>query len=83
MVKVVADGVIAHPVHVSGSLKINSVKITSWNPTTNNYTLNPDSHRNGGEDVQIGTPRPFIIVNAEATGTTDITNPSNLCLEAD
>ena len=55
------------------SLKIDSVKITSWDPTTNNYTLSPDSHRNG-EDVHIGTPRPYIIVDSEATGTTDIVN---------
>ena len=68
-----ADGDTAYPIHVSGSLKIDSVKITSWDPTTNNYTLSPDSHRNG-EDVQIGTPRPYIIVDPEATGTTDIIN---------
>jgi mannuronan 5-epimerase len=63
----------AHPILVSGGLKIDSVMITSWNPTTNNYTLSPDSHRNG-EDVEIGTPRPYIVVEPEATGTTDITN---------
>lgn len=61
------------PIYVSGSLKIDSVGISSWNPNTNNYTSSLDSHRNG-EDVQIGTPRPYIIVNDDATGTTDITN---------
>jgi mannuronan 5-epimerase len=71
--KIIADGVTAHPIHVGGGLKIDSVKITSWNHTTNNYTLSPDSHRNG-EDVEIGTPRPYIVVEPEATGTTDITN---------
>lgn len=43
------------------------------NPNTNNYTSSLDSHREG-EDVQIGTPGPYIIVNDDATGTTDITN---------
>jgi mannuronan 5-epimerase len=71
--KIVGDRETAYPIHISGSLKIDSVKITSWDPTTNNYTLSPDSHRNG-EDVQIGTPRPYIIVDPEATGTTDIVN---------
>jgi mannuronan 5-epimerase len=71
--KIIGDGITAYPIHISGSLKIDSAKITSWNPTTNNYTLSPDSNRSG-EDVQIGTPRPYIIVNPEATGTTDITN---------
>jgi mannuronan 5-epimerase len=71
--KIIGDGITVHPIHVSGSLKIDSVKITSWNSTTNNYTLSPDSHRDG-TDVEIGTPRPYIIVNPEATGTTDITN---------
>jgi mannuronan 5-epimerase len=56
-----------------GSLKIDSVRISSWNPNTNNYTSSLDSHRNG-EDVHIGTPRPYIVVNDDATGTTDITN---------
>ena len=56
-----------------GGLKIDSVRISSWNPNTNNYTSSLDSHRNG-EDIHIGTPRPYIIVNNDATGTTDITN---------
>src|ERR671918_3138870 len=71
--KILADGETAYPILVSGSLKIDSAKITSWNPNTNNYTSSEDSHRNG-EDVQIGTPRPYIVVDDEATGTTDITN---------
>jgi parallel beta-helix repeat protein len=71
--KIIADGETAHPILITGSLKIDSTKITSWNPNTNNYTLSEDSHRNG-EDVRIGTPRPYIVVNDDATGTTDITN---------
>ena len=71
--KILADGETAHPILVSGSLKIDSAKVTSWNPNTNNYTTSQDSGRNG-EDVRIGTPRPYIVVQDDATGTTDITN---------
>jgi parallel beta-helix repeat protein len=71
--KVNADGETAYPILVSGSLKIGSVKVTSWNPNTNSYALTNDSHRNG-RDVQIGTPRPYIRIEEEATGTADITN---------
>jgi mannuronan 5-epimerase len=71
--KIIADGEIAHPILVSGSLKVDSVKVTSWNPDTNDYRLTEDSDRNG-KDVTIGTPRPYITVEAGATGTMDITN---------
>jgi poly(beta-D-mannuronate) C5 epimerase len=72
--KILADGEeTAHPIIVSGSLKIDSAKLTSWNPNTNNYTTSQDSGRNG-EDVSIGTPRPYIVIEDDATGTTDITN---------
>lgn len=71
--KILADGETAHPVLVSGSLNVDSVKVTSWNPNTNNYTTSQDSGRNG-RDVSIGTPRPYIVVEDDATGTTDITN---------
>jgi len=71
--KIIADGENAHPITVSGNLKIDSAKVTSWNPNTNNYTTSQDSGRNG-EDVSIGTPRPYIVVEDDATGTTDITN---------
>jgi mannuronan 5-epimerase len=71
--KIAADGEIAHPILVSGSLKVDSVKVTSWNPETNDYGLTEDSDRNG-KDVTIGTPRPYIRVQAGATGTVDITN---------
>jgi mannuronan 5-epimerase len=71
--KINADGQTAYPILVSGSLKIDSVKVTSWNTNTNSYALTNDSHRNG-RDVQIGTPRPYIRIEEEATGTADITN---------
>jgi mannuronan 5-epimerase len=53
--KILAEGETAYRILISGSLKIDSAKISSWNPNTNNYTSSPDSHRNG-EDVHIGTP---------------------------
>ena len=66
----------AYPIQVFGSLKVDSVKITSWNPKTNDYALTPDSERHGikGTKTHIGTPRPYIRVEEGATGTTDITN---------
>jgi mannuronan 5-epimerase len=74
--KIIADGKTAYPIQVSGSLKVDSVKITSWNPKTNDYALTPDSERHGtkGTKIHVGTPRPYIRVEEEATGTTDITN---------
>jgi poly(beta-D-mannuronate) C5 epimerase len=72
--KILADEQTAYPILVSGSLKIDSVKMTSWNPNTNNYTTSQDSYREAGGDVTVGTPRPYIVVEDGATGTTDITN---------
>jgi mannuronan 5-epimerase len=74
--KIIADGKTAYPIQVFGSLKVDSVKITSWNPKTNDYALTPDSERHGtkGTKIHVGTPRPYIRVEQGATGTTDITN---------
>jgi parallel beta-helix repeat protein len=77
--KILADEETAYPIYVSGSLKIDSTRISSWNPNTNNYTSSLDSQRDG-RDVQIGTPRPYITVNDDATGTTDITNSELMSL---
>jgi parallel beta-helix repeat protein len=71
--KIAADGETAYPILVSGSLKIDSVRISSWDPNTNDYALTEDSHREGIE-VEVGTPRPYIRIEEEATGNTDITN---------
>jgi parallel beta-helix repeat protein len=64
--KIMSDGNTEYAIEVYGSLKIDSVKITSWNPETNDYAITDD------EEGQI--PRPFIRVEEGATGTTDITN---------
>jgi hypothetical protein len=53
---------------VHGSLQVDSVKIISWNSTTNNYSAN------SGTPAHPGSRRPFIRVEQGATGTTDITN---------
>jgi poly(beta-D-mannuronate) C5 epimerase len=63
--KINADGDTANGIDVHGRLKIDSVKITSWNMQTNDY---------GKTDVQGTIPRPYIFVEKDATGTTDITN---------
>ncbi|MRN39900.1 MAG: hypothetical protein FIO02_02510, partial [Nitrosopumilales archaeon] len=74
-------GSIASPlpnsIDVHGTLKIDSVKITSWNSLTNNYAItNGTRHDQGvgkGDATVSGAPRPFITVEKDATGTTDIT----------
>src|SRR5215216_4559975 len=59
--KIVSDGKTAYPITVLGSLKIDSVKITSWNPMTKDYTkyefdVLPDrEHEHTGIDA---VPRP-------------------------
>jgi mannuronan 5-epimerase len=62
----------AYIVDVIGSLKINSVKITSWDPTTNYYAITNGSRH--GDTKHTGDPRPYIKVEKEASGTTDIIN---------
>jgi mannuronan 5-epimerase len=63
--KINADGNTGNGIDVHGRLKIDSVKITSWDMQTNDY---------GKTDVQGKIPRPYIFVEKDATGTTDITN---------
>ena len=63
----------AYWIDVHGSLKIDSVKITSWDPTTNYYARTNGS-RTVADVFILGAPRPSIVVENNATGTTDITN---------
>jgi poly(beta-D-mannuronate) C5 epimerase len=63
----------AYWIDVHGSLKIDSVKITSWDPTTNYYAITNGSRTGSGVFI-FGGPRPSIVVENNATGTTDITN---------
>lgn len=50
--------------------------MTSWDVSTDNYALNEGKRNLRGTEyeVQLGSPRPFISVEGEATGTIDITN---------
>ena len=63
----------AYSIDVHGSLKIDSVKITSWDPTTNYYAITNGSRTANGVFI-FGAPRPSIVVENNATGTTDIAN---------
>ncbi len=63
----------AYWIDVHGSLKIDSVKITSWDPTTNYYAISNGSRTGSGVFI-MGAPRPSIVVENNATGTTDITH---------
>ena len=66
----------ANGIEVLGSLEIDSIKMTSWDVSTNSYALNEGKRNLVGTEyeVNLGSPRPFISVEGEATGTTDITN---------
>jgi parallel beta-helix repeat protein len=65
-------------IHVHGSLKIDSVKITSWDAEKNDVIKFDYGKRPGEEhtksDYDTAEPRAFIRVSKDATGTTDITN---------
>ncbi len=63
--KINADGDTSNGIEVHGRLKVDSVKITSWDLQTNDYAKT---------DVLGKIPRPYIFVDKDATGTTDITN---------
>jgi mannuronan 5-epimerase len=66
----------ANGIEVLGSLEIDSIKMTSWDVSTNSYALNEGKRNLVGTkyEVNLGSPRPFISVEGEATGTTDIAN---------
>jgi mannuronan 5-epimerase len=65
-------------IHVHGSLKIDSVKITSWDPEKKDVIKFDYGKRPGEEhtksDYDTAEPRAFIRISKEATGTTNITN---------
>jgi hypothetical protein len=72
--RIAADGTIAHAIDVLGGLRIDSVKLTSWNPSTNSYASSNGTRDLHDNKVVKGDPRPYIRVEDEATGTTNITN---------
>src|SRR5947208_7582125 len=63
----------AYWIDVHGSIKIDSVKITSWDPSTNYYAITNGSRTGSGVFI-LGAPRPYIVVENNATGNTHITN---------
>ena len=60
-------------IKVDGSLKVNSVKITSWNPQTNDYVHFSEATKYNELQYMIEL-RPYIKVNSDATGPTIIQN---------
>ena len=89
--KIIADErTLAYGIHVLGSLKIDSVQLTSWNPETNYYAMSNGSRESSGPATALcgsncpiavkdklthhGAPRPYIRIESRATGTTNITN---------
>jgi poly(beta-D-mannuronate) C5 epimerase len=75
--KIISDGTSTYKVDVRGSLKVDSVKITSWDSARNYYAVTNGTripNGSGGYEVHVGASRPFIRIEKDATGTTDITN---------
>ncbi len=71
--KIIPTNKSPNAIEVNGNLKVDSVKITSWNPKTNDYVK---FSKKAKEDASIYTmiPRPYIKIEATATGPTEITN---------
>ncbi|MEJ7642296.1 MAG: hypothetical protein WKF36_08910 [Candidatus Nitrosocosmicus sp.] len=72
-----ADTESANGINVFGGLKIDSVKITSWNPEQNDFVkfehdILP-SRELEHSDINM-VPRPYLRIHDDATGTMDITN---------
>jgi len=63
--KIRSDGTAAYGLKNSGTLSVDSVKITSWNTGTNNYALQGSSGQ---------TLRGYILSQSGATGKTNILN---------
>ncbi|MGA7044562.1 MAG: hypothetical protein WBY71_12945, partial [Nitrososphaeraceae archaeon] len=89
--KIIADErTLAYGIHVLGSLKIDSVQLTSWNPEKNYYAMSNGSRESSGAATALcgsncpiavkdklthhGAPRPYIRIESGAAGTTNITN---------
>jgi mannuronan 5-epimerase len=75
--KMIGDGANAHAIRVHGSLMVDSVKISSWNPETNDYLkLRAEKKIPSGltEDKSeiAKMPRPYLFID-HAKGNTNIT----------
>jgi parallel beta-helix repeat protein len=76
--KMIGNGKTAQAIRVYGSLMIDSVKISSWNPETNDYVKFRAEKKlqsgSNGEKSEIGKmPRPYLFID-HAKGSTNITN---------
>jgi mannuronan 5-epimerase len=76
--KIVAEGENAHAIRVLGSLKIDSTKVSSWNPERSDYLkFGMDKKIPSAINAELldinRVPRPYIFID-QATGTTNITN---------
>jgi mannuronan 5-epimerase len=71
--KIIPSNKSSNAITVYGSLKVDSVKITSWNPQTNDYVYFSDAVKYN--ELQYKKElRPYIKVNSGATGPTIIQN---------
>lgn len=65
-------------IEVDGSLKVDSVKITSWNPKTNDYVKFFEKDKAKEDDdassIYKKIPRPYIKIEKGASGPTEISN---------
>src|ERR687883_1359872 len=67
--KIIADGTNAHAILVFGGLKIDSVKVTSWNPNTDDYGQSYGSRETSGKITHPGAPRPYMRIESDTAGT--------------
>ncbi len=72
--RISADGKTGYAIDVLGGLRIDSVKLTSWNLNKNDYASSNGTRDLHDNKIESGDPRPYIRVEDEATGTTNITN---------
>ena len=71
--KIVPSANKPNAIKVDGSLKVNGVKITSWNPQTKDYVYFSDETKYN-DTKYTEEIRPYIKVNSDATGPTIIQN---------
>ena len=76
--KIVPSKNTPNAIKVDGSLKVDSVKITSWNPETDDYVKFPKDAKYedavSAEEIYTSVLRPYIKINTDATGPTIIQN---------
>lgn len=71
--KIISSKNIPNAITVDGSLKVDSIKITSWNLETNDYIKFPKDAKYN-EALYAKVSRPYIKINTDATAPTIIQN---------